>query len=219
MIDLTTVVLADDHPVYRAGLRKILETADDIEILAEANDGAEAIKLVDKHSPDILLLDVSMPNQDGIETARICQERSISSRIIFLTVHQEEALIRATVKYGVKGYVLKESVADEIVRAVRSVAIGGEYLSPPLGHLMMREALIQSASDLNLLTKAEKRVLRYVASDSTSKEIASQLGLSVRTVENHRSRMSKKLGLSGAHSLVKFAFQNQDALRQMLGNE
>ena len=134
-------------------------------------------------------------------------------------MHQEEALIHATVKYGVKGYVLKESVADEIVKAVRSVAAGEAYLGPPLGNLMMREAQSQSESELGLLTNAEKRVLRHVASDFTSKEIADKLGLSVRTVENHRSRMSKKLGLRGAHSLVKFAFQNQDDLRRMLEYE
>lgn len=208
------IVLADDHPVYRAGLRVILDAENDIEVVGEAGDGVRALDLARKLRPDILLLDVTMPVQDGIETARLCHEEGLSCQIIFLTMHQEEALLKAALKYGVRGYVLKERVSDEIVEAIQVVAKGSEYLSAPLASLMMSQArsilrIDESRTGLESLTKAEMRVLRFIASDKTSKEIAFELGLSVRTIENHRNRMAKKLGLSGVHSLVKFAFGHQ----------
>lgn len=215
------VVLADDHPVYRAGLRVILDSEDGIEVVGEAGDGVSALDLVRKLKPDILLLDVTMPEQDGIETARLCYEERISCKIIFLTMHQEKALLNAALRYEVRGYVLKERVSDEIAEAIHVVANGSEYLSSPLAGIMMDQArsrlrMEEDEIGLALLTKAEIRVLRLVASDKTSKEIAHDLGLSIRTIENHRNRMAKKLDLSGVHSLVKFAFSHKEEIHSTI---
>lgn len=211
------VIIADDHPMYRRGLRHLLDEAGDIEVVAEATDGEEALALTRKHSPDLLLLDVTMPKSDGIEVARTCQRELPGCRLIFLTMHQEEQLLETALNHGVMGYVLKESMADEILNAVRAVAGDGEYLSPPLAQLLMKRArsrmdLQREVPGIEALTAAERRILRLIASDRTSKEIADDLGLSVRTVENHRTRAAAKLGLSGAHSLVKFAFEHKDRL-------
>ncbi|WP_193212847.1 response regulator transcription factor [Luteolibacter marinus] len=211
------LILADDHPVYRQGLRMILESAGDLEIVAEAGDGEEAVALVRQHQPDVLLLDVSMPKLDGIGVARCCRDEKLGTRLVFLTMHQEEQLLQTALQFGVRGYVLKESIAAEIVEAVRAVARGDEYLSPPLAALLMKRARARfdfqrETPGLTALTGAERRILRLIASDRTSKEIANDLGLSVRTVENHRSRAAQKLGLSGAHSLVKFAFEHRDEI-------
>jgi DNA-binding NarL/FixJ family response regulator len=132
-------------------------------------------------------------------------------------MHQEEQLLQTALKFGVKGYVLKESVSDEIVEAIRTVARGDEYLSPPLVQLLMKRSrsridFQREVPGITALTVSERRILRLVASDRISKEIANELGVSIRTVENHRANISRKLGLSGAHSLVKFAFEHREEL-------
>lgn len=211
------LILADDHPVYRQGLRSILEAEEDLEVIAEAGDGAEALELARDLSPDLLLLDVTMPTLDGLSVAKACQSEGLPCRLIFITMHQEEQLLGAALKLGVRGYVLKESVAGDVAEAVRTVAEGGEYLSAPLVQLLMRRErsrmdLQREVPGIDSLTVAERKVLRLVASDRTSKQIASDLGVSVRTVDSHRARITKKLRLSGSHSLVKFAFENREKL-------
>ncbi|MGI9242935.1 MAG: response regulator [Verrucomicrobiales bacterium] len=211
------LIIADDHPVYRQGLRQILEGEPDLAIVAEASHGEEALTLMREHQPDLLLLDISMPQLDGIGVARVCRDEGLPSLLIFLTMHQEEHLLKTALSLGVRGYVLKESIADDIVNAVRTVANGEDYMSAPIAQLLMKRArsridLQRENPGIASLTAAERRVLRLIASDRTSKEIAQDLGLSIRTIENHRSHASKKLGLSGTHSLVKFAFEHCNEL-------
>lgn len=211
------ILLADDHPIYREGLRKILGNEPSFEVVAEAGNGEEALRRIRELQPQVALLDVNMPGLDGLDVARACRGERLACALIFLTMHRDETLLQEAIATGVRGYVLKESVADEIIQAVRTVAGGGDYLSPSMAGLLMQrsrrsQALAETQQGIGSLAASEKRVLRLIASDRTSKEIAEELGLSVRTVENHRARICTKLGLHGAHSLVKFAFEHKAEL-------
>ncbi|WOO40889.1 response regulator transcription factor [Rubellicoccus peritrichatus] len=211
------VLLVDDHPVYRDGLWMMLSSHENIKVIGEASNGKEAIDKIKEEEPDIVLLDLDMPELDGASVARIAKEENLSSKIIFLTMHKDAELLRKSIELGVKGYLLKDSRAQEIIDAIGKVANGENYLSPPIANLLLNQVKQQSSHDtetlgIQSLTVAERKVLRLIATDRISKEIASDLGLSIRTVESHRARICKKLGLSGVHSLVKFAFENREKL-------
>lgn len=211
------ILLADDHPVYREGLRKILGVEPSFEVVDEVDDGQQALQRIRALRPDVALMDVNMPLLDGMGVARACRKERLACALIFVTMHRDESLLQEAIANGVRGYVLKEGVAGEILQAVRTVAGGGDYLSPSMAGLLMKRsrrsvALAETRQGIGSLAASEKRVLRMIASDRTSKEIAQELGLSVRTVENHRARICAKLGLQGAHSLVKFAFEHKDEL-------
>ncbi len=208
------VLLADDHPLFRDGVRTMLGAAPEIDVVGQAGSGGEAIEMAKALEPDVFLLDVSMPDIEGPEVVEACKREGLNCAYLFLTMHKYPALLRKSISLGVSGYVLKDSGAEELVEAVRTVARGGTYLSPAVSTLLMKEMRAQGdperrAHGIGDLTPIQRKVLRLVASDLTSKEIAEELGLSSRTVENHRARICKKLGLSGAHSLVKFAFDHQ----------
>lgn len=211
------ILLADDHPVYREGLLKILGAEPRFEIVGEVGDGQQALQRIRTLHPDVALMDVNMPGLDGLGVARACRKERLACAVIFLTMHRDETLLQEAIATGVRGYVLKEGVADEVIQAVQTVARGGDYLSPAMAGLLMKrsrrsQVLAETRQGIGSLAASEKRVLRLVASDRTSKEIAQELGLSVRTVENHRARICAKLDLQGAHSLVKFAFEHRDEL-------
>ena len=213
----TRVLLADDHPVYRDGLRMILETDDLMEIVAEASTGQEALQRAKECSPQVVVLDINMPDMSGACVAAALKEDGCTSAIIFLTMEKSGVVLQQAIDLGVNGYLLKNSKAQEIIEAVRAVSRGESYYSPSVANLLMQKAqaersLSETVNGLSSLTPTEKKVLQMVASDRTSKEIAGDLGVSVRTIEGHRARISKKLGLSGAHSLVKFAFEHRDSL-------
>lgn len=210
------ILLADDHPLFRDGVRHMLGEQADLEVIGVAGSGEEAVTLAVERQPDLVLLDVSMPDIEGPEVVEQCREAGVQSEFIFLTMHRYGALLRKSMALGVRGYVLKDCGADEVIDAVRSVAKGQEYLSPAVSGLLVNEMRscggTGSTAGIESLTAVQRRVLKLVASDLISKEIAEELGLSVRTVENHRARICRKLALSGAHSLVKFAFDHRDEL-------
>ena len=211
------VLLADDHPLFRDGVRVMLAEVPDIEVVGVAGSGAEAVQKAVELQPDVLLLDVSMPDIEGPEVVTACRKAGIDPQFVFLTMHKYSELLRKSISLGVKGYVLKDSGAEEVIEALRAVARGEDYLSPAVAGLLTSEVRVRGEFDsgtegIGELTSAKRKVLRLVASDKTSKEIADELGLSVRTIENHRARICAKLGLPGAHSLVKFAFEYRDQL-------
>ena len=217
MSETIRVLLADDHPLFRDGVRLMLSDAEGIEVIGVAGGGAEAVRMIVELKPDVALLDVNMPDIEGPEVVAACRKAGADPQFVFLTMHKYSELLRKSISLGVKGYVLKDSGADEVVDAVRTVARGEEYLSPAVAGMLMKEVRTKGEFDsgtegIGALTSAQRKVLRLVASDRTSKEIADDLGLSVRTIENHRARICAKLGLSGAHSLVKFAFDHRDQL-------
>jgi DNA-binding NarL/FixJ family response regulator len=211
------IILADDHPVYRDGLRQMLEPDPALHLVHETGNGRDALEQARRLKADVLLLDIDMPGMTGLEVARERQSHRDPFEIIFLTMHREEDLFNEALNLGVNGYVLKESAAADILTAIRFVAEGRPYVSPSLTEFLMnRRAAVRSLRaaqpGLERLTASERRILRLIASDRTSKEIADELGLSPRTVENHRSNICAKLDIRGSHALLKFAFDNRSKL-------
>ena len=211
------IILADDHPVYRDGLRQMLEQDPDLQLVHETSNGHDALVQARRLKADVLLLDIDMPEMSGVDVARQRQRGKDSFEIIFLTMHREEDLFNAAMDLGVKGYVLKDTAAADIRNAVHSVADGRLYLSPTLSGFVMNRAsgahdLRTAQPGLQGLTASERRILKLIASDRTSKEIADELGLSPRTIENHRTNICTKLDLHGSHALLKFAFENRSKL-------
>jgi DNA-binding NarL/FixJ family response regulator len=204
------IVMADDHPIVRQGLRKLIETDAQLSIVAEAGDGKEALELIEIHQPQIAVLDIDMPVADGFAVVRELHKKNSPVEVIFLTMHGERAIFEAAMDLDVKGYVLKDSAVSDIVAAIKAVAKGEAFLSPALSSLLLKrrrrtETLEQEKPGLHQLTPSEKRVLDLIAEDKTSKEIGEELFISRRTVEGHRANISRKLGLSGSLALVKFA--------------
>jgi DNA-binding NarL/FixJ family response regulator len=211
------VVLADDHPVYRDGLRQMLQPDPDLQLVHETGNGRDALEQARRLKAHVLLLDIDMPGMSGIEVARERQRHGDPFSIIFLTMHREEDLFNEAMNLQVIGYVLKDSAAADILTAVRFAAEGRPYVSPSLTeYLLDRKAasrdLRKEQPGLDRLTASEQRILRLIASDRTSKEIADELGLSHRTVENHRANICAKLNIRGSHALLKFAFENRSRL-------
>ena len=217
MPDAIHIVMAEDHPVYRDGLRQFILADPGLRIVGETGHGTEAWRLIRELQPDVAILDMDMPGMNGLEIARARLREKLSFEIVFLTMYHEEDMFNEAMDIGAKGYVLKESAATDILQSIRAVAAAQHYVSPSLsGFLVNRGAQAASFrrehSGLDSLTPAERRILKLIATDRTSKEIAEDLGLSPRTVENHRTNISAKLGLQGSHSLLKFAFENKARL-------
>jgi len=211
------ILLADDHPLLRRGLRQTIESEAGFEVVAEAGNGIEALRLIEQHKPQIAILDVSMPEMGGFDVASEIQKRKMDLSIIFLTMHKDKTMFNKAMELGARGYVLKDTALDEIVGAIKSVAKGHRYISAPLSSYLLQrmdraELLAKQTPGLNHLTPTEKRVLKLVAGYKTSKEIAEELHIHYRTVDNHRTNISNKLGLQGSHSLLKFAIEHQSEI-------
>ena len=213
----TKVLIVDDHPLFRSGLRQVIESDSRFDLAGEAGDGEAALKFILEKKPDIAVLDVNLPGLTGLEIARQLQAKKNPTRLIILTMHKEEDMINRALDSGVNGFVLKENAVEDILDAIETVAGGGHYLSPSVsGFLVKRrnraETLAAQKPGLDDLTKAERRILKLVAEKKTSKEIAAELFISPRTVEAHRANISAKLELQGAHSLLQFALENRSSL-------
>jgi DNA-binding NarL/FixJ family response regulator len=211
------VLIADDHPIFRQGLRAIIEAQGDLTVVAEASDGSQALERLQDADVTVAVLDVTMPVKDGFAVAREARDRRLTPALVFLTMHKDEHYLNAALDVGVRGYVLKDNATTEIVDCVRSVAGGGEYISPTLSSLLIRRhtratSLAEQKPALDQLTDAERRILRLIADGLTSREIAGQLGIGLRTVEHHRNNVAVKLELRGSHALTKFALKHQSEL-------
>lgn len=211
------VLIADDHPLFRSGLVKALGQDGEFSIVAQAGDGREALRLIKETSPDLAVLDVSMPTMDGLEVARTIHEEALAVEIVILTMYKDLEYFNAALDLGVRGYILKDSAVTEVLSCLRSVRDGEYYISPAISHLLLeREKKIQSLSGsiptLKKLTPAERNILKLVAENLTSKEIAGKIFVSVRTVENHRLHICQKLGIKGHNKLLQFALENKSAL-------
>ncbi|MGH2399452.1 MAG: response regulator transcription factor, partial [bacterium] len=186
------VLLADDHDLFRQGVRRLLEAAEDIDVVSEASNGEQAVRLVEEFAPDVVLLDIGMPGLSGIDAARIIKTTSPRTGLIMLTVHGEEEFLFEAIKAGAMGYLLKDCTAEELLRAVRVVYEGEGLLAPTMAAKVMHEfAKVRGTQDLaavmNPLTQREVEILQHVASGLANKEIALRLGISERTVKNHLS--------------------------------
>jgi DNA-binding NarL/FixJ family response regulator len=213
------VLVADDHPLMRRGLRMSIEEEPDLNVIAEASDGQMALEQIEKLRPTIALLDIEMPKLDGLGVAREVIRRKLNTKIIFLTLHTNEDLFRTAMSLGIAGYILKDSAVQEVVAGIRAVAQGRPYLSSALtaSLLQQREKPQTDASDplAGKLTPTELRIMQLIAVGMTSKEIGGELSIHYRTVENHRTNISRKLSLDGegANALLRFALQNKASFK------
>lgn len=212
-----TILIADDHPIFRQGLRQIIETDTSLKVVAEAGDGETALKLIAEVKPLVAILDVNMPYRDGFGVLRAVREQQLATEVVFLTMHNDKKYFNAALDAGVKGYMLKDCAATEIINCLRAVASGQSYISPQLSsHLINRtrraDHLTKRRPAVDSLTVTERRVLKLLAEYKTSQEIADQLCISVRTVHHHRANIAEKLELKGSHALLKFATEHQSEL-------
>jgi len=211
------IVIADDHPIFRRGLRTLIEADPLLKVVAEADDGQSALARIQELQPDVVVLDIDMPPPDGLAIAHQLREQRLAVAAIFLTMHKDEALLNAALDAGAKGFVVKDGAANEIVGCIKAVAAGQSYFSPTLsGHLIGRrnqaDSLASQSTLLDGLTASERRVLLLVAESKTNKEIAEKMFISVRTVEHHRSNICAKLGLTGKNALLSFALAHKSEL-------
>ena len=211
------LVIVDDHPIFRRGLREIIGERPDFKIVGEAADGDLGIRMVAERKPDIVLLDVDVPQSSGLEMARTLNRNNSNARIVFLTMYRDEEIFNAAMDLGARAYILKENAADDILKALETVAEGGTFISESLFEMGKKrsdrvQSLLLSKPQIDELTPAERRILKLIAEDHTSKEIADRLQISVKTVDNHRLNICQKLNLHGSHSLLKFAFDHKSQI-------
>jgi len=211
------VLIADDHPIFRHGLRQLIEKDLRITVVAETDNGDAALALIAAHNPDIAVLDVDMPQMDGFDVVRNLQKQRSTTQVVFLTMHKDEIHLNEALGLAVRGYVIKESAVSDIVHCIKAVAAGNSYVSAELTTYLLKRgkrATPQSEenSSLSKLTPTECQVLKLIAEYKTNREIAEDLFISVRTVENHRANICSKLAIHGVHALMKFALAHKSKL-------
>lgn len=199
------VLLADDHAVVRQGFRLILSSQSGIEVVCEAGNGREAVEMAVKHRPDVAVIDVSMPELNGIEATRRIMEECPHTRVLALSMHKDAVYVREILRAGARGYILKDSIDTEFVQAIRALARGEGYLSPAVSGAVLDDYRKHVSDPIDLLTTREREVLQLIAEGKTNKEIANLLNLSVYTVDAHRGRVMEKLNMHSVTDLVRFA--------------
>jgi len=215
------VLIVDDHPLFRQGLRQVIASDTRFEMAGEANDAETALKLAQQIKPDVMVLDVNLPGMSGLELATVLQSQQCKANLVVLTMFKEEHVFNKAMNLGVKGFVLKENAASEILNCIASVAQGEPYVSPSLSGFLLRrreraQTLAAHSPTIADLTTAERRILKAIAQKKSSKEIASELFVSPRTVESHRANISSKLSIKGAHGLLQFALEHRDELEHLV---
>jgi two-component system response regulator NreC len=205
------IMLVDDHEIVRAGLRMLLQAQQDIEIVAEAASGAEAMTLVQTHQPDVVLMDVSMPDMNGMEVTRQLKSCCPSVAILALTIHEEEEYFFRMLNAGASGYIPKRAAPEDLLQAIRTVYRGEVFLHSSVARALVKDFLehrgVTSPADLSDLTKREQEVLALIAEGLTNKQIGEQLGISPKTVARHRDNITQKLNLSSRAELTRYAIQ------------
>ena len=220
MSDVIEVLLADDHPVVRRGLKATIEEDESLLVIAEAADGTDALRQIVALRPAVAILDIDMPGLNGLGVAREVATQKIDTRIIFMTFHADEDLMRAAMDLGGKGYLLKGSETDEVVAAIHAVCAGRTYIGSTMAAVLLKQKTNADQKgqtlDLSVLTPTERKVLRLIADGLSSKEIGDEISIHYRTVENHRTNMCRKLGIEGANALARFALQHRSTLHERL---
>ena len=202
------VLLADDHTIVRQGLKLILSSHPDLEVVGEAANGREVIDLAEKLKPDVILMDVAMPELNGIEATRRLHQISPRIKVLVLSMHKEAVYVREILKAGARGYILKDAIDTELVNAIQSVARGDGYISPAISGSLLSDYRQNLTDPLDLLSTREREVLQLIAEGKTNKEVATRLNLSVYTVDSHRGKIMEKLNLHSAGELIRFAVKN-----------
>ena len=203
------ILLADDHGIIRQGLRSLLEKEPDMQVVAEAEDGRKAIELVNECSPDIVIMDITMPNLNGVEATRQITAEYSKSKVIALSIHSNRRFVADMLKAGASGYILKECLSDELVQAIRTVSGGGRYLSPRITDVVIDDYVkrlsTSAESRLTSLTGRERQVLQLLAEGKSTKQIAIDLHVSAKTIEANRRRIMEKLDIHSIAELTKYA--------------
>ncbi len=205
------ILIADDHPIFRKGLRQVLENERRIgAVVEEASDGLRALELLETANYNLAILDIEMPGKNGLDVVRAMRLRGISCPVIFLTMYDDKELFDEALELGVMGYVLKENAVHDILDAVKAVLSGKPYISALMSSAMLKgkaqaEQLSKHLPAIDILTTIERRILRHIADGKTSKQIAEEMHLSSKTIDNHRNNIASKLNIRGTHSLLKFA--------------
>jgi two-component system response regulator NreC len=202
------ILLADDHTIVRQGLKLILSANSDLQVVGEAANGREAIELASKLKPDIVLMDVAMPELNGIEATRRMVQENQRLRVLVLSMHKEPVYIREILRAGARGYILKDAIDTELLNAVRSVARGDGYISPAISGALLNDYRQSVTDPIDLLSSREREVLQLIAEGKTNKEVATRLNLSVYTVDSHRGKIMEKLNLHSTGELVRFAMKH-----------
>jgi DNA-binding NarL/FixJ family response regulator len=204
------ILLADDHIVMRDGLRALLERQPDMAVIAEAADGRECVRLAEEQSPDVVVMDIAMPNMNGIEATRRIISNQPRCNVVILSMHQDESYILRALKAGAKGYLLKDAARSDLLEAIRAVAQGRSFLTRKIGRMLQEDYVRQLENrglddTYDLLTDREREVLQLIAEGKTAKEVANDLNISPTTVETHRTHIQEKLGLHSVAELVLYA--------------
>lgn len=202
------ILIADDHAVVRSGLRALLRADPGLEVVGEAEDGTETLRLTETLRPDLVLLDITMPPENGIQTAKLLKEKHPELIVLFLTMHEDEGLLHEALRAGAAGYVIKRAEESEILRAIHAASHGDIYVHPAMTRALLHQPVTMEhrrGSPASPLTRRELDVLRLLARGNTNRQIADLLGLSIRTVENHRANLMGKLGLVSRVELVSYA--------------
>jgi len=202
------ILIADDHAVVRSGLRGLLKTDPDLEVVGEAEDGSEVLRLAETLHPDMVLLDITIPPEDGIKTARRLKEKYPDLIVLFLTMHEDESLLHEALRAGGAGYVIKRTEESEIIRAIHATSRGDIYVHPAMTRALLHKPVTtehRRGLPGITLTRRELDVLRLLVKGNTNRQIAGVLGLSIRTVENHRANLMGKLGIDSRVELVSYA--------------
>jgi len=210
-------MLVDDHSIVRDGIRLLLEQAEGLEIIDEANDGEEALEKLKSHQPDLVLMDISLPGMSGIQTTQVISRLYKNVRVLMLSMHNNEDYILRSVEAGAYGYILKDSSSDEMIKAIRMIAVGEKYYSSPVASIILSGYMQQLKKGSkqsrevqpSRLSNKEKEILQFLVDGMSSREIAERLQLSVRTVDNHRANMMRRLQVRNAAELVRIAVEEK----------
>jgi DNA-binding NarL/FixJ family response regulator len=206
------IVIADDHDLFREGLKQLLESVEDIEVVGEASDGRQAVMLVEQHRPDVVLMDISMPEMDGIQATETIVQRGLQTPVIVLTMYADDEYAIHAIRAGAKGYLLKNSRSDEVIRAIRLAAAGGSAIDPALGAVLMREfqRLLNRApgETRQQLSSREQQFLELLVKGHNNRQIAQELDLAESTVKNNLSALFQKIGVRDRTQAVLYAISN-----------
>jgi DNA-binding NarL/FixJ family response regulator len=211
------ILIVDDHPIFRRGLRNIVELEQNMRVVGDVADGEAALEFLKSYTADVVILDLDMPRMNGLEFAQVVEKKNIPVEIIILTMHKEEQLFNRAMDLGIHGFVSKENAATEIAEGIRAVVKGKHYVCSIFSNFLFRRSGYSSAhpkqaTGLDLLTMAERNVLKLIAENMSSKKIAEQLSISPKTVDNHRTNICSKLNIHGSHALLRFLLENKPLL-------
>lgn len=214
---ITQIFIVDDHAIIRKGLYDLINSEEDMKVCGEADNGVDALKKIEELQPDIVLTDIDMPKMSGIEIAKVIRSKKIKTKVIMLTLHDDESFYNAAMDSGAMGYVLKDAAISDIIKAINTVNNGKYFISPALtsftiSRIQEMAAANEGSSFISILTQTERKILKLISQNYSTKDIAQELFVSHRTIDSHRSNISSKLKIQGQNSLLRFALENKHKL-------